>query len=441
MIQQILELTSRLSQFENRLHHFEEMVPQIAKGAYSDSQIEVAKFEYEQVYTETQNLREIRKTVDVSMEAFSIAVIAQFDGLIKSYNDLTEKFDRSLNAHEIHPKLNALYEQFLVLGLSKKTAEMDTLKRRNLEIVSSKMTPVQLETAINLHNQIESYQISKVGESLRQVHHLINKAMNYPEDHRQQFYDSIDDIFTDLCSFELGRAVTNDIFQKIKDKTGVDAQNFDEIDHLLFEIVSPHLFEILSSHPLYKPDVMEPEVLSESSSDDEEFLSESGQETSDGGMGTSMDVGSDGIPSHASETPQKEQTEDNLPILDMIWGGSIVEVPPRAPSPGFEGNSAVGEAQLVDFNPVIIQLDLLTFSTLVREIVNNQNLSKEACIAAIDQLRYQLPEQVRWDLDGRVYEFSKDPHKGGENWGSKNAAKDPNLLLEAIDAELNKKNL
>jgi hypothetical protein len=61
------------------------------------------------------------------------------------------------------------------------------------------------------------------------------------------------------------------------------------------------------------------------------------------------------------------------------------------------------------------------------------DLSEEDREARINKARGDLREGVKDALDGKVYELSTDPEKGGEDWGNKNAAKDPKLLLQAID--------
>jgi hypothetical protein len=95
--------------------------------------------------------------------------------------------------------------------------------------------------------------------------------------------------------------------------------------------------------------------------------------------------------------------------------------------------------------PVITQTlpDLLdlTQSTIIRSsdvlgaltnLAFEETLTESARRSQIEQLIAKLDEKVKYPLYGKVYEYSTDTHKGGDNWGMHHVADDLNTLINAL---------
>ncbi|HSW86154.1 MAG TPA: hypothetical protein VLG49_01490 [Rhabdochlamydiaceae bacterium] len=407
------DITGRLTSYENRIRHFEQIANEISSAPYSDEKIGRTRSEYDHFHTEIVNFeKDVQHIAEKLITPFKEAMLSQCSYLKEDWKRLGETLERSYLTNEMSDTLDSLFKKCLFFGTSKDRSNlchMDQLREKHLTIVQISypiLTPPQLQMSMDLQNTIQQHLEFGVGEMLREVKALIAKTSDSSNYDRQQCINSIGNILNkDLLGSELGLVVRKNIYEKLWVAAG-SPQHYNTSfswGSSFFPLHLPALDKIISTHPLFKNEsIAEIVDAIESSSEEEGYSSDSESSLANDSDGEI--IGSDlSDPEYETEAPTENK-----------------EVPTELSIP---------------------ELDLSTLKPLILRILSHGslgNMSNEMRTALINKARYRLPEKMRWALDGTFYELSQDPNKGGEAWGDKHAAEDPQLLLQAIEVEIKK---
>jgi hypothetical protein len=434
MTQPLSNLTARLAYFEKQIFDFEQRANTLASpdGDHSEETINMIQFEFSEFRTEKKSLQEEVKKIISSIEhPLQSALRSTFHDVMDAYRDLKERLNIGYETCERFRELNELHNRCVVAVGFKNNDSLDKIKERSIEILSTyagvscpdALSASELNEMVQVQNSIEKYQSGIISEHLKELYRLTALSLDNPIEKNRHIGKMIDIFHKELpSSCALGSAVRDEIITQVRDTIlpiwGVDPDdlyvsrtskydpNVPIFNHL------PELLKILSLNPL----------LSATSGEEMPALQEPGE----------------------AQPVVKE--ENQHPTFDIGLGNAMIyrsphPVPSELTSPGdWIAFAAAPSARPEVTQPqknVIKELDLPSLRSEIVLITLSSDLSAGERTAKINKVLDRLSKEARCSLDGKVYDLSTDPKKGGDGWGGKHAAEDPDLLLQAIN-ELSK---
>jgi hypothetical protein len=472
------DLSTRLVNFDNQIQYFKQEAKTIAstEGHYTEEKFNAIQSEYAQLAAENKSLREeIDKIKDVGTKHLVTspiwtAMCHRFNKSESSCDHLNYRLNSSYETNVTEGKLNDLIDQFFKAAIPSNTDSllmMDKLQERSLEIINEVnesdyyLSSSGLEKATTLQNSIDDFQDAMISKQLKELHRLVGLSIDNPIEKKQNTLKMIDLMHVDLPACKFGNDVRNYIITRVRDAVvpswKIDPNDLPRgseygSDVPVFEHL-PILSQIISKHPLfvgtYDWESLDVDAIP---SCDEDNNSEEGIEKTESQSPDTIIVTI--VPLHISTASNEDNT---MPALKPDPTLSASNLDPKLMAASLNLVSTMHEERekartelsqesnlwRSSWEPEIVQfqqnvpkeIDLPFLKSVIMKIISSDiALSEEERIAKIDEYRYLLPEKVRWALDGIFYEFSTDKNKGGDGWADKNAAKNPGILLEAIDA-------